>query len=273
VSGYLAGYLTNLARRGAGLAPEMAPRAEVSPVISLSDRAPFSDSDQGGLETFPVSPVSEKASAPSGSLEPAMGAVLPARPHPPALSAEEREEKGRPAEFEVRPREHFPENLHQSTPAPREQESSPELPISPRVTQRVTPEPERPFLAAAPVPAPPAPRPEPSQVTVPVLLPESVPSTETLSPPKAENPALPIPQAALALPSPRNPEPALPPRPRAEPVATEPPEPAEPRIEVRIGRVELRAAPPPAQPPAPSRERRGFEDHALARRYLRRKWY
>jgi hypothetical protein len=52
------------------------------------------------------------------------------------------------------------------------------------------------------------------------------------------------------------------------------PEPAEPRIEVRIGRVELRAAPPATPPPSPAREeRRGFEDYALARRYLRRRWY
>jgi hypothetical protein len=46
-----------------------------------------------------------------------------------------------------------------------------------------------------------------------------------------------------------------------------------PRIEVRIGRIELRAAPPPAPQPPPAPARRGFDDYALARRYLRQRWY
>ncbi len=290
----MSSYLGNLARRGAGLAPVMAPRAEVSPVIPLSDPAPFSEPDQGGLETFPVS---EKTPAPSGSLEPATGALLPARPHPPVPSPEGEGEKRVSVEFEVRsPRQShvplsppvvsvqrhgglspIPEDSP-PIPAPREQEISPELPAASPV-QRVTPEPERSLPAAALASVAPTPRPEPPRVTVPVPLPESVPPAEPSATPKVENPSIPepqalsAPQASLALSSPRTPEPALPPRPRAEPVAPEPPEPAEPRIEVRIGRVELRTAPPPAPPPAPSRERRGFEDHALARRYLRRKWY
>jgi hypothetical protein len=46
-----------------------------------------------------------------------------------------------------------------------------------------------------------------------------------------------------------------------------------PPIEVRIGRVELRA-PEPAAPPAPPAEpRRGFDDQRLARSYLDRTWY
>ena len=50
--------------------------------------------------------------------------------------------------------------------------------------------------------------------------------------------------------------------------------PVEPRIEVRIGRIEIRpapASPPPAQ--APRRSPRGFQGHALARRSVDRRWY
>jgi hypothetical protein len=53
----------------------------------------------------------------------------------------------------------------------------------------------------------------------------------------------------------------------AEPQASE-----EPRIEVRIGRIELRSAPPPPPAPAPA-ARRGFEEFASKRRYQDRKWY
>jgi hypothetical protein len=49
------------------------------------------------------------------------------------------------------------------------------------------------------------------------------------------------------------------------------------RIEVRIGRVEVRATPPvpPAPPTGPRRPapRRGFEEQSLARRYMDRTWY
>ena len=48
------------------------------------------------------------------------------------------------------------------------------------------------------------------------------------------------------------------------------------RVEVRIGRVEVRIVPPP-QPvphaPSPARESRPVDHHALARRYLDRRWY
>ena len=51
---------------------------------------------------------------------------------------------------------------------------------------------------------------------------------------------------------------------------------AEPRVEVRIGRVEVRRAPPPPPAHAPARAaptppaRRGFDDLAAARRYVDR---
>jgi hypothetical protein len=49
----------------------------------------------------------------------------------------------------------------------------------------------------------------------------------------------------------------------------------EPRIEVHIGRVEVRFAQTPS-PPSPVRQPsrpRGFNEYALARRYLDRNWY
>lgn len=46
------------------------------------------------------------------------------------------------------------------------------------------------------------------------------------------------------------------------------------RVQVRIGRVEVRTHYPPAPPaPTPPQRPRGFERHALARRYLDRTWY
>jgi hypothetical protein len=48
----------------------------------------------------------------------------------------------------------------------------------------------------------------------------------------------------------------------------------EPRIEVSIGRVEVRfTQAPPAPAPRQSSRPRGFNEYALARRYLDRKWY
>jgi hypothetical protein len=47
----------------------------------------------------------------------------------------------------------------------------------------------------------------------------------------------------------------------------------EPRIEVRIGRIELRAGPTPTPKAPPASKRRGFDDYSLARRYLRPRWY
>lgn len=46
---------------------------------------------------------------------------------------------------------------------------------------------------------------------------------------------------------------------------------ADRRIQVSIGRIEIRQAVPP-QPP-PRRQPRGFEGQLLARRYLDRRWY
>ena len=68
------------------------------------------------------------------------------------------------------------------------------------------------------------------------------------------------------------------PPPRREPVP--PPEfrarESEPAIEVRIGRIEVRAPRPPEQPPPPApavAPERGFADFALSRRGLDRSWY
>jgi hypothetical protein len=48
-----------------------------------------------------------------------------------------------------------------------------------------------------------------------------------------------------------------------------------PRVQVRIGTVEVRMSNPTPQPPVPAQARapRGFESYTAARRYLDRKWY
>jgi hypothetical protein len=50
----------------------------------------------------------------------------------------------------------------------------------------------------------------------------------------------------------------------------------EPTVEVRIGRIEVRPPRPPEPPPVPAeapRPPRGFDDLALARLGLDRRWY
>ena len=254
----MSGYLANLARRGAGLAPELAPRADASVPGFPSERVELigereaAASPPGPLSHRP--PIFQERGDAEGKEEQDRGSSL--SPLPGARRA-----RGPAPEVRDHP---IGESHAQSTPAPlppasQEKKSPPELPAAPQLSQRITPE-ERPLPSAAPVPVAPAPGPEPPRVTVPV--------PESARPAEPSLPAPPAPQA-VPLPSPRTPEPALPPRLRAEPSV---PEPTEPRIEVRIGRVELRAAPPPIPPP-PSREGRGFEDYALARSYMRRKWY
>ncbi|HET9226181.1 MAG TPA: hypothetical protein VFR31_05915 [Thermoanaerobaculia bacterium] len=76
-----------------------------------------------------------------------------------------------------------------------------------------------------------------------------------------------VPEPAL---QPRAPEPSLP-SPIAPPPAPAPQE--EPRIEVRIGRIEIKSAAPPPRPPARvPRSPKGFAEHSAARTWRDRKW-
>jgi hypothetical protein len=59
-----------------------------------------------------------------------------------------------------------------------------------------------------------------------------------------------------------------------QPEVEVPAAPEVPRVEVRIGRIEIRATPPPVPaPPASSQRPHGFADYARARRYADRQWY
>ncbi len=161
-------------------------------------------------------------------------------------------------------------------PARVEVPASPIVP--PKVEDELRPVPETPRPAAvegaarvAPAEAdrpapPPPPRPSERRQEPPVpRAPEAVRPTDV---PRAATPGVPRERpAARPAPQPRPVE-----RPRLEAPRAAPA--SEPPVEIRIGRVEVRAprVPEPAPAPPPPAER-GFGDLALARRGLERRWY
>ena len=322
-------FLADLARRGAGLAPQPAPRRPVDDGFAA---------EAGGVAA--ALPVAESAGIPGvGETPLAALAAPPALPVLPVRAGEERREPSPPGPLSRPP-----------SPPPRERGDAPAAAALPRVPLRPVSPPA--VLPAAPLP-PPAqdggPAAAPPRAAEALVVPRAVPAEgkpvmevrpamEGSAPTVELRPAAPAVAApvsaavvpALAVPRSREaaaPEgreeagrmPALPgpppsflleasgsvgeervvagpavsgvpaprlrealtvasasaPAVRAEPAEpTAPVEPAAPRIEVRIGRIELRAAPPPPTPnPAPPRGRPDFAEYAQARRGIGRGWY
>jgi hypothetical protein len=308
----VSGFLANLARRGAGLAPVVVPRAE--------PHVPSHSIQVEGLEARPEAmEVTEAAGPhppgpplPSHSPRPGEGGTragdFEVMPDSPEMPEARRHVAPRPpvstdvhSERAVEPRRTGESPIVAAAAPGAEAIPGENEPVEPRRGAGIKPGVSTPGQRPVFIPSPegaaewPA-RPQPRADGEPASAPSGLgdfrapfPGVETpgftpAPPAGAFSSAQPraveqeshtgemrASQPTPILPAPRAPEPALPARLVAPALA---PESAEPRIEVRIGRVELRAAPPPAPPPAPAREeRRGFEDHALARRYLRRKWY
>ncbi|HVT16394.1 MAG TPA: hypothetical protein VHQ90_09485 [Thermoanaerobaculia bacterium] len=287
----MSSYLANLARRGAGLTLELAPRGREAPRLPGPPRESAGGGDPALLP--PGDTATAVAPEPARTLSAPM--LLPAAPaprplpsppvSPPARATEATGERAASAAgLEARGGEAM---------------EAPPAPLKPRRAERppagelgglapLAAETARGEGALAPLasfqgslevagsapgrPSPPPPLPAPTH---------SLPGRgETLGAPHDAVAASPhpidrVPGKATAVVEPR-PRKADLPLPRPAPAAATPPtaETEEPRIEVRIGRIELRTAPPPTPAPArPEAARRGFEEYAAARRYLDRRWY
>lgn len=261
-------FLANLLRRGAGLQPVVVPRRPEVPGEPFPDGDTAEELPQAALaEPVPVAPEPVHLPAEAGRIEAPPVAPPPqtvqtvAAPKPsPGLSA-----KPIPA-----PERYSP--MPPAPPRPEQASARQELPVVTTMQPRATP-----TLGRAAMPAF---EPEPQ----PPVLPAALAATAAPEPPspvlgRSEDLALPPPPAPSPVPVEREETwPAVAVQPSPEAVAIpeilrEAAEPEEPRIEVRIGRIEILQAPPPPPPAlAPRREPRGFADHTLARRYLDRRW-
>jgi hypothetical protein len=263
-------FLVNLLRRGAGLQPVATPRRPDLPA-EMEETAPRDDRREAG-DGLPAlaaqagaapeidgrRPDEEALQPPPAAARPVpgppAGGLPPARPTAAASATArvaERREEGR----------HPQAPVLASAPPPAER--------STEAARR----PPRPGDAPAPgddlrEPRPPLPA---AEIATPALARTADVAAAPTSP---APPATPVPPAApaRALPAARSPLAALTPdRPPSGPRVSDPAGgEEEPRIEVRIGRIEIRT--PLASAPAPRRAPRGFAEHALARRYLDRRW-
>jgi hypothetical protein len=300
----MSGFVHGLVARGAGLAPPAPPprpasrflppaeavpqpapevvQAEVTtPALESPSKAPVQAAREATVARVATPPAGSEPASDRLAREPSATAApvaiqhqVPAVPQPPVVviahtPARQAAERATPSPVAA------------AAPEPRESAVVVEQPRAERGEASSSPP------APRAEPAPPAPA---ADVAGP---PQELPATAAPPTPlRPPDPSL----AAAAAPQP-SPQPAPPPapsrpaRPRnaerttlvPQPPRRDPPPPAfrepdpEPAIEVRIGRIEVRPPrapepPPPQQRPAP-RPERGFDDFALARRGLDRRWY
>ena len=262
-------FLVNVVRRGAGLPPVLSPEPSTAPDFSGVCREPLG----GEADSPPPAPV-----PPPAAPEPTLIPDIQRSAEPPA-----------PAAF-IAPLVSAPASSSLVTPEPLADEVEPPSGIrAPRSdpgrepqhaqeTNRPPLEPARSGEAPrdpitggeAPEPAPPVlePRQPSSHGGTPAPL--VTPRRETPEPPplRAEGSAQVAPRS-LGSWGPGGPPVRLDPAKQAPAPATE-----TPRIQIKIGRVEVRVAkPPPAATPRPPERARGFGDYSLARLYLDRVWY
>jgi hypothetical protein len=300
-------YLANLVRRGAGIAPEMAPRRQPAPALhgvlsaagglgapggasdpaSLADLGPPGDLEtSGGLGQGMAGdsgdPGGQGFAVPSpGSRDAAALASLAPASRPLASSM-------------LLPQTSAPRPRHPAPTSPRAAGTrSPSLPVTDSLPA--------PLLGPSPM-LPPLDGLAAASGTVPAGSPATTaaawaisrePPTRFLAPngvgaarfgsaadvetaaaaAAATGAALPRSAAWLVPRSAADAAAFLPPAHLAAPGPRAAPADDETRIEVRIGRIELQAAPPPPAPAPARAARRGFEEHAAARRCLDRRWY
>lgn len=227
-------FLVNLVRRGAGLPAEASPVPPTVPNFLLPTGGP--QAAPVDAPPPPLLPPPSAGSPTTASVRRSSDVAAPvASPIPPPRGVALAPPLPPPAE----PR---PERVSPPARGPRPRNQTDD-PSSPRPEPRPTP-----HAASPPAPATPA-----EEAPPPI-------------PPPGEDPghALPRPR------SPWHPEPTG----RLGPTgAASVPAPTEPRIQVRIGRVEVGVTTRALPAPPPARAARGFADHAWARRYLDRVWY
>lgn len=276
-------FLVNVVRRGAGLLPVLSPKPSTAPDVSrvfgelLGGEA---DSPPPALVPPPAAPEpvstpdirhSAEAPAPAALIVPLVSAPAPSSVVTPEPLPDELEPPyagitaalsdpggGNRARAPLSDPGREPQHARETNRRPLEPARSGEAPRRP-ITGGETSE-----------PAPPVPEP---------LQPASHGDTPfPLATPRMETPEIPpLRGGETAEVAPRNPGSW---RPGGPPVrlgaAEETPAPATEtqRIQIRIGRVEVRVAKPPsAAAPRPPERARGFGNYSLARRYLDRAWY
>jgi hypothetical protein len=273
-------FVLNLLRRGAGMAPVIAPRLPNFP----DELPPLSDAEKPSDELVDLSDAEDLSERPTTPISDAVAPPLGWRGQSPAVGQLDADS---PADAEA-------VETEAAVPATRIKPSLRTVPAAlPNLdTPATTPPPRRtldsttsasPWQAISPT-APPPTESTPTEVlssrlqvveTVPPSLPHgesestvdaglaAVESAVILSP----QPVIPSP-AGVVLPLPGEPFPwqLIPPVVGPEERSEE----ARP-IQVSIGRIEIRQAVPP-QPP-PRRQPRGFDGQLLARCYLDRRWY
>lgn len=303
-------YLVNLARRGAGLAPETTVQPSVSPAFSPGSEPLWTSEDvskePGATTELPL----ESASTPAAASEPVVFRKETASP--------DRVSSSPPS---LRPSPPWNTPLP-STPSPRRSSEStdvnpgeansivPPSPIGELASQQ-PPFPDTAKLASVEpiVPSNPAIAPQPGSLQpqmgsvesslgedrsprplsppdLPIELADAIPRpTNRLSPASLPSDQLVSPIAVTPATAVERPQPMPPNNPAAmRPQLAHPPQApdsrksAAPPVQVRIGRIEVRmtAPPPKPAPVTPSKSRnlvRNFDQYAAARRYVDRIWY
>ena len=304
-------FLRNLVRRSAGLAPETPVRPPRGLPVFGSPAAEAATIESLDLERGPPAadvPAATTREARTGIPEPAERALptvrTEARPEPPPeiVISESRTPEPRPAPgveppdppkpVPVRAREESRGTVEpMRAEAPPREDRGPEprarvevrlpltVPTSVEEDHRPEPEFSRPAVVEAPERASVAVVDQPVRMASP-RAPEAGAEPPVPGAPEATAPADALRATTLAVPRERpTPRTARQPRPPERRRITGPPAtpPAEPPVEIRIGRIEVRApgAPEPPRPPTPPPRpvERGFGDLALARRGLERRWY
>jgi hypothetical protein len=281
----MSGFVHGLVARSAGLATRASPPRPALHFVPVPDTAlepPLEaaepSTEEQGLEERSAAPVTGVGTRTSGA-----GAVVTVAA-PPAGAATEAALPQAPASAPPAPEPRDPADREVISTVREIRTESPRPVVAPPV-------PDVPRQTELPAP-PPAPAPEATQPSAPppsaTVSPSPAARAEQEAPPEESRTTKRVERTVASEPAPR-PIPAdqppaaeRPPAPQLLPAYHEPPpqvpreEHAEPPVEVHIGRVEVRPhrpEPPPRQRPLAPRAARNFDDLALARRGLDRRWY
>jgi hypothetical protein len=278
-------FLLNVVRRGAGLPPAVSPRPRVQheepraeekepPALetegahgSVADR----DEERAPAEPRASGAVGEHASPPRPAREPVSLAPVAHAPHPDATATMPGARRG-PSSAVERPLSHVPtpprsapSTVPPATPSP----VAAQAPVGVRPATAASAGKADGFPPARQAPPPASTSPPPDEVARTAVLTPLQPRESTSS--RGSEPDVdlrPVHGSTLAAGRLR---PAT--APALEwPVAV--PAPEAPRVDVRIGRIEILPAPLAVPPPSvPRRQPRGFAEETPARSYRDRRWY
>lgn len=242
-------FIANLARRGAGLPAEVAPQPPALPDFSTGlGEAPQAGEEPAVAPLAPVAQPSVPQAMPPAALEPAAVTGVASVPEVQRVEAPQ-----------------APPAAPLALPAAAVAATPPRTPAAPAAVLPIL----EPAWNAPEPPSEPVLRPEaPAQAVFPPR------SEEPAPPPVAVLPAEVVSREQTVVVVPRPQEASSPDALSAIPALAAPgPPPDPPKIQVRIGKVEVRLNQPLAPVASSPQPRRGFDEYALSRRYLDRKWY